>query len=79
MRGFLRCQGEMKNGKAKVVWETICFPKNEGGLGIRRRSFWDVPSKAGMNRGGVSCFKFVKRVLLLRYNLYRVRGRLEAS
>ncbi|GJU80585.1 putative RNA-directed DNA polymerase [Tanacetum coccineum] len=34
MRGFLWCQGEMKKGKAKVSWEVVCFPKNEGGLGI---------------------------------------------
>nr|GEV86720.1 hypothetical protein [Tanacetum cinerariifolium] len=36
MRGFLWCQGEMKKGKAKVVWEAICLPHREGGLGIRR-------------------------------------------
>ncbi|GKC89450.1 hypothetical protein Tco_1150099 [Tanacetum coccineum] len=36
MRGFLWCQGEMKRGKAKVVWEDVCIPKREGGLGIRR-------------------------------------------
>nr|GEX06939.1 hypothetical protein [Tanacetum cinerariifolium] len=36
MRGFLWCQGDMKRGKPKVAWEAICFPKNEGGLGIRR-------------------------------------------
>nr|GEX46926.1 hypothetical protein [Tanacetum cinerariifolium] len=36
IRGFLWCQGEMKRGKAKVAWEVVCFPKKEGGLGIRR-------------------------------------------
>ncbi|GKA88752.1 hypothetical protein Tco_0810516 [Tanacetum coccineum] len=35
MRGFLWCQGEMKKGKAKVAWEVVCLPKDEGGLGIR--------------------------------------------
>ncbi|GKB99239.1 homeodomain-like protein [Tanacetum coccineum] len=34
IRGFLWCNGEFKRGKAKVVWETICLPKREGGLGI---------------------------------------------
>ncbi|GJX41720.1 hypothetical protein Tco_0256710 [Tanacetum coccineum] len=28
--------GEMRRGKAKVVWEDVCIPKREGGLGIRR-------------------------------------------
>ncbi|GJV62250.1 putative RNA-directed DNA polymerase, eukaryota, reverse transcriptase zinc-binding domain protein [Tanacetum coccineum] len=36
MRGFLWCQGEMKKGKAKVAWDSVCMPKHEGGLGIRR-------------------------------------------
>ncbi|GJY50518.1 hypothetical protein Tco_0441365 [Tanacetum coccineum] len=34
MCGFLWCQGEMKRGKAKVSWDSVCFPKQEGGLGI---------------------------------------------
>ena len=36
MRGFLWCQGNMCKGKAKVSWEVVCLPKQEGGLGIRR-------------------------------------------
>ncbi|GJZ31367.1 hypothetical protein Tco_0576414 [Tanacetum coccineum] len=36
MRGFLWCQGPMAKGKAKVAWEVVCLPKDEGGLGIRR-------------------------------------------
>ncbi|GJS29411.1 hypothetical protein Tco_0490031 [Tanacetum coccineum] len=36
MRGFLWCQREMKKGKAKVAWDSVCIPKQEGGLGIRR-------------------------------------------
>ncbi|GJX84218.1 sodium/hydrogen exchanger 6 [Tanacetum coccineum] len=32
MRGFLWCQGEMKKGKAKVAWDSVCMPKHEGGL-----------------------------------------------
>ncbi|GJZ02549.1 hypothetical protein Tco_0520510, partial [Tanacetum coccineum] len=36
MRGFLWCQWEMKKGKAKVAWDSVCMPKHEGGLGIRR-------------------------------------------
>ncbi|GKC21013.1 hypothetical protein Tco_1023163 [Tanacetum coccineum] len=36
LRGFLWCQGEIRKGKAKVAWEGVCLPKNEGGLSIRR-------------------------------------------
>nr|GEZ69540.1 hypothetical protein [Tanacetum cinerariifolium] len=48
MRGFLWCQGEMKKGKAKVVWNVVCLLQQEGGLG---RNFWDVPPRAGMSWG----------------------------
>nr|XP_043615884.1 uncharacterized protein LOC122587785 [Erigeron canadensis] len=34
MRGFLWCQGEIHKGKAKVAWDDVCLPKEEGGLGI---------------------------------------------
>ncbi|GJT25925.1 hypothetical protein Tco_0895862 [Tanacetum coccineum] len=33
-RSFLWCNGEMCRGKAKVAWEDIFLPKDEGGLGI---------------------------------------------
>ncbi|GJZ84093.1 hypothetical protein Tco_0649432 [Tanacetum coccineum] len=36
MRGFLWCQGSMRKGKAKVAWDVVCLPKDEGGLGIRQ-------------------------------------------
>ncbi|GJW04877.1 reverse transcriptase domain-containing protein [Tanacetum coccineum] len=36
MRGFLWCHGDMSKGKAKVSWEVVYLPKNEGGLGVRR-------------------------------------------
>lgn len=28
--------------KAKVAWSTVCLPKNEGGLGLRRISDWNT-------------------------------------
>ncbi|GJV84412.1 putative reverse transcriptase domain, reverse transcriptase zinc-binding domain protein [Tanacetum coccineum] len=31
MRGFLWCQGSMRRGKAKVAWDVVCLPKDEGG------------------------------------------------
>ncbi|GKB51179.1 hypothetical protein Tco_0901932 [Tanacetum coccineum] len=30
------CQGSMCRGKAKVAWDVVCLPKQEGGLGVRR-------------------------------------------
>ncbi|GJW42180.1 sodium/hydrogen exchanger 6 [Tanacetum coccineum] len=39
---FLWCQGEMKNGKDKVAWDSVCKPKHEGGLGIRRLDDFNV-------------------------------------
>lgn len=41
IRGFLWCQGDLKQGKAKVSWKKVCLPKEEGGLGLRRLSVWN--------------------------------------
>nr|GEW88003.1 hypothetical protein [Tanacetum cinerariifolium] len=42
VRVFLWCQGEMKKGKAKVAWDSVCKPKHEGSLGIRRIDDFDI-------------------------------------
>ncbi|XP_071726836.1 uncharacterized protein [Rutidosis leptorrhynchoides] len=42
LRGFLWCQGPMKKGKAKVKWDDVCMPKEEGGLGIKRLKTWNI-------------------------------------
>ncbi|GJU63652.1 putative RNA-directed DNA polymerase [Tanacetum coccineum] len=36
MRNFLWSPGASLKGKAKVAWDVVCLPKDEGGLGIRR-------------------------------------------
>ncbi|GKB96391.1 reverse transcriptase zinc-binding domain-containing protein [Tanacetum coccineum] len=36
MRNFLWSPGASLKGKAKVDWDVVCLPKDEGGLGIRR-------------------------------------------
>ncbi|GJX18962.1 putative reverse transcriptase domain, reverse transcriptase zinc-binding domain protein, partial [Tanacetum coccineum] len=36
MRGFLWSHGSSGKVKAKVAWEVVCLPKDQGGLGIRR-------------------------------------------
>nr|GEV41576.1 hypothetical protein [Tanacetum cinerariifolium] len=42
IRGFLLCQGEMKRRKAKVLWDEVCLPKCEGGLGIMSLHHWNM-------------------------------------
>ncbi|GJU87376.1 reverse transcriptase domain-containing protein [Tanacetum coccineum] len=42
MRGFLWCQGPLRRGKAKVSWDSVCLPKAEGGLGLRRIKSFNV-------------------------------------
>ncbi|GJR19030.1 putative reverse transcriptase domain, reverse transcriptase zinc-binding domain protein [Tanacetum coccineum] len=31
----------MRKGKAKVAWDVVCLPKDEGGLGVRRLDFFN--------------------------------------
>ena len=42
MRGFLWCHGELKRGKAKVSWKTVCLPKTQGGLGVKSLASWNL-------------------------------------
>lgn len=35
LRGFLWCQGDLRYGKAKVEWNTVCLPKEDGDVDIR--------------------------------------------
>ncbi|GJR45577.1 hypothetical protein Tco_1313680 [Tanacetum coccineum] len=39
--GFLWCQGELTKGKAKVSWDIVCKPKNQGGLGLKNMGVWN--------------------------------------
>ncbi|GJV92190.1 RNA-directed DNA polymerase, eukaryota, reverse transcriptase zinc-binding domain protein [Tanacetum coccineum] len=41
LKGFLWCQGELTKGKAKVSWDSICKPKELGGLGIKDLKLWN--------------------------------------
>ncbi|GKD83620.1 RNA-directed DNA polymerase, eukaryota, reverse transcriptase zinc-binding domain protein [Tanacetum coccineum] len=41
LKGFLWCQGELSKGKAKVSWEKICNPKDQGGLGLKNLGVWN--------------------------------------
>ncbi|GJV39999.1 hypothetical protein Tco_1418439 [Tanacetum coccineum] len=55
MCGFLWCQGEMKRGKAKVSWESVCLPKQEGGLGIRRLESFNIALMASHIWNIITC------------------------
>lgn len=41
LKGFLWCQGELTKGKAKISWDNICKPKDQGGLGIKYLQVWN--------------------------------------
>ncbi|GKB15011.1 RNA-directed DNA polymerase, eukaryota, reverse transcriptase zinc-binding domain protein [Tanacetum coccineum] len=41
LKGFLWCQGDLTKGKAKVSWDKICKPKEQGGLGLKNLGEWN--------------------------------------
>ncbi|GJX32724.1 RNA-directed DNA polymerase, eukaryota, reverse transcriptase zinc-binding domain protein [Tanacetum coccineum] len=41
LKGFLWCQGELTKGKAKVSWDSVCKPRDKGGLGIKNLQLWN--------------------------------------
>ncbi|GJX36031.1 RNA-directed DNA polymerase, eukaryota, reverse transcriptase zinc-binding domain protein [Tanacetum coccineum] len=41
LKRFLWCQGELIKGKAKVLWDSICKPKDQGGLGLKDLHKWN--------------------------------------
>ncbi|GKB32138.1 hypothetical protein Tco_0871539 [Tanacetum coccineum] len=41
LEGFLWCQGELTKGKAKVSWNSVCKPKEQGGLGLKNLRTWN--------------------------------------
>ena len=41
LKSFMWCQGEISKGKAKISWENICKPKDQGGLGIKDLQTWN--------------------------------------
>ncbi|GKD41134.1 RNA-directed DNA polymerase, eukaryota, reverse transcriptase zinc-binding domain protein [Tanacetum coccineum] len=41
LKGFLWCQGELTKGKAKVSWDGVCKPKDQGGLGLKNLGVWN--------------------------------------
>ncbi|GJU75270.1 retrotransposon protein, putative, ty1-copia subclass [Tanacetum coccineum] len=41
LKGFLWCQGELTKGKAKVSWDAVCKPKDQGELGLKNSGIWN--------------------------------------
>ncbi|GJS04676.1 hypothetical protein Tco_0321184 [Tanacetum coccineum] len=72
MRGFLWCNGDLKRGKAKVAWNTICLRKCEGGLGILSLEVFNIALMTTHIWNIVSN----KESLWVRWiNAYKLKGR----
>ncbi|GKD46635.1 hypothetical protein Tco_1271280 [Tanacetum coccineum] len=71
LKGFLWCQGELSNGKAKVAWKNVCRPKNEGGLGIKDLGQWNevLMAKHLWNIASMKESLWVKWI-----NVFRLKG-----
>nr|GEV89462.1 hypothetical protein [Tanacetum cinerariifolium] len=41
LKGFMWCQYELTKGKAKVSWDAVCKPKDQGGLGLKNLGVWN--------------------------------------
>ena len=41
LRAFFWSGSELKTSNAKVAWEHLCVPKNEGGLGFKDVECWN--------------------------------------
>ncbi|GJZ66378.1 RNA-directed DNA polymerase, eukaryota, reverse transcriptase zinc-binding domain protein [Tanacetum coccineum] len=41
LKGFLWCQGDLTKGRAKISWDAICKPKDQGGLGLKNLYVWN--------------------------------------
>ena len=62
----------MKRGKAKVAWEDICKPKEEGGLGIRSLHDFNV---ALMAKHVYSLLTHKESLWVKWIHAYKLRGR----
>nr|GEU61658.1 hypothetical protein [Tanacetum cinerariifolium] len=75
MRGFLWCHGNIRRGMAKVAWEDVYLPKDEGGLGIRRlvsfnQALMDIPMRDNMTWGWRNILRL--RPLILEFFWYKI-------
>ncbi|GKD24017.1 hypothetical protein Tco_1225720 [Tanacetum coccineum] len=72
MRGFLWCQGKLGGGKAKVAWNVVCLPMDEGGLGIRKL---DAFNKALMTTQVWKLLSRKESLWVEWIHVYKLRGR----
>ncbi|GKC41519.1 sodium/hydrogen exchanger 6 [Tanacetum coccineum] len=65
-------EGEIKKGMAKVAWDSVCLPKLEGGLGIRRIDEFNVALMATY----IWCILTHKESLWVKWvHTYKLKGR----
>ncbi|GJY23650.1 reverse transcriptase domain, reverse transcriptase zinc-binding domain protein [Tanacetum coccineum] len=71
LKGFLWCQGELSNGKAKIAWKNVFRPKNKGGLGIKDLGQWNevLMAKHLWNIASMKESLWVKWI-----NVFRLKG-----
>ncbi|GKD49240.1 RNA-directed DNA polymerase, eukaryota, reverse transcriptase zinc-binding domain protein [Tanacetum coccineum] len=71
LKGFLWCQGELSNGKAKIAWKNVCSPKNEDELGIKYLGQWNevLMAKHLWNIASMKESLWVKWI-----NVFRLKG-----
>ncbi|GJT03162.1 putative RNA-directed DNA polymerase, eukaryota, reverse transcriptase zinc-binding domain protein [Tanacetum coccineum] len=72
MCGFIWCQGDMRKGRAKVAWESVCLPKTEGGLGLRKLN---VFNKALISTHIWSIISLKESLWVKWIHVYKLRGR----
>ncbi|GJZ92620.1 hypothetical protein Tco_0664685 [Tanacetum coccineum] len=72
MRGFLWCHGDIHKGKAKVSWEVVCLPMDEGGLGVHHL---DIFNKALMVSHVWKLLSLKESLWVKWIDAYKLKGR----
>ncbi|XP_028070654.1 uncharacterized protein LOC114273089 [Camellia sinensis] len=79
LRAFLWSGSELKTHSAKIAWDSVCAPKNEGGLGFKSLDIWNRAAIAKhvwfLFSGGEKSMwcQWVKSYLLKGRSFWRVK------
>lgn len=71
LRAFLWTGTDTNLSGAKVNWDTVCLPKQEGGLGIKDLQIWN---EAAVAKNLWRCFVDTKSLWIKWVHAYRLRG-----
>lgn len=71
LRSFLWTGTDTNLNGAKVNWDTVCLPKQEGGLGIKDLQTWN---EAAVAKNLWRCFVDVNSLWIKWVHAYRLRG-----